>query len=43
MGLHNVEFVRCIIRSDYVAYMKLIKEQSNYLSGNLKVSNTWVP
>jgi len=40
VGLHNVDFVSCISRSGHVACMKLIKEQSKYLSGKLKLSNT---
>jgi len=43
MGLQNVDFVRCIIRSGHVAYMRLIKGQSKYLSRDLKISHTWDP
>jgi hypothetical protein len=35
VGLHNVDFVRCISVSGHVAYMRLIKEQSKYLLRNL--------
>ena len=41
MGLHNVDFISYISRSGNVACMRLIKDQSKYFSGKLKLSNMW--
>jgi len=35
VGIRNVHFVICISWARHVAYMRLIKGQSKYLSGNL--------
>jgi len=40
-GMRNVHLVICIRWARHVACMRLIKEQSNYLSGNFKKSNAW--
>jgi hypothetical protein len=40
-GIRNVHFVICIRCARHVAYTRLIKEQSKYLSGKLRLSNAW--
>ena len=41
VGWHNVVFISCISRSGNVACVRLIKEQSKYFSGRLKLSSMW--